>query len=75
MDYDQDFGNYHQRKLKAAMQRTPDAIPTELREAVDGVLWFLDRRLTDAAKAGCHHCGEGDRGIPCWWCGLRNRGR
>jgi hypothetical protein len=39
---------------------------------IDRLIWFLDKRLTDAAKGGCHHCGEGDKGTPCWWCGLRN---
>lgn len=36
---------------------------------------FLRSRLTDAAIAGCHHCGEGESSAPCWWCGLRNMRR
>lgn len=37
---------------------------------------FLERRLTDAAKAGCHHCDDvAEKGSPCWWCGLKKRGR
>lgn len=42
-------------------------------ELLGRVRWFLKTRLTDAAKAGCHHCHEGERGTPCWWCGLKNR--
>lgn len=43
---------------------------------VDRTIRFLDRRLTDAAKAGCHHCDDvQERGGPCWWCGLKKRGR
>ncbi len=33
---------------------------------------FITERLTEAAIEGCHHCGEGDKGSPCWWCGLKN---
>lgn len=40
------------------------------------VIRFLERRLTDAAKAGCHHCDErGEAYAPCWWCGLKRKGR
>lgn len=70
-----DYGNYHLRKLKAAMQRTAQPIPREVQTAVAEVLRFLDRRLTDAAKAGCHHCDEGERGTPCRWCGLKTNRR
>lgn len=46
------------------------------RDLVERVIRFLDRRLTDAAKAGCHHCDDvGEPGAPCWWCGLKRRGR
>lgn len=40
--------------------------------AVNRAIAFLEKRLTDAAKGGCHHCDEGDKGSPCWWCGLKN---
>lgn len=42
-------------------------------ELIDRLISFLRRRLTAAAKSSCHHCHEGERGAPCWWCGLRNR--
>lgn len=50
--------------IKALRAGDPDAVARAIR--------FLHLRLTDAAKAGCHHCDEGARGTPCWWCGLKN---
>ena len=35
------------------------------------IRWFLRNRLTEAAIAGCHQCDEGEKGTPCWWCGLK----
>lgn len=70
---ERDFGSYHQRQLKAVLQRNRRRIPIDMQDAVAGVLKFLDERLNDAAKTWCHHCGEGEPGMPCWWCGLRNK--
>lgn len=44
------------------------------RWTTDDVIHWLRVNLTDAALAGCHHCGEAERAdAPCWWCGLRNQ--
>ncbi len=40
--------------------------------AIERAVTFLTTRLTEAARHGCHHCGEGERGTPCYHCGLRN---
>jgi hypothetical protein len=56
--------------LIAALKANPNGADAAL---VARVRKFLDRRLTDAAKGGCHHCHEGESGAPCWWCGLKNR--
>ncbi len=43
---------------------------------VQAAIDWLARNLTDAALAGCHHCGEEDvHGAPCHHCGLRSRPR
>lgn len=67
---EQDYANYHMRRLKAATQRTPARLPQEVQDAVRGVLQFMERRLSEAAKEGCHHCDEVGPGEPCRWCGL-----
>ena len=54
-------------------QSVIDALNKGEPDAVERAVWFLRNRLTDAAKAGCHHCDEGERGAPCHWCGLRTR--
>jgi hypothetical protein len=37
---------------------------------------WLRANLTDAARVGCHHCGEAEHsGAPCRWCGLRDKPR
>lgn len=59
------------RPALVAARRRKD-LPPEVATAIGETLKFLNRRLTEAAKHGCHHCGEGERGSPCWWCGLRN---
>lgn len=56
-----DYGRYHVEALRTLPH-------PEAHEAAD----FLERRLTDAALDGCHHCDEGDStDAPCWWCGLK----
>lgn len=54
----------------------------DLRNVDDGdgpvgrAIGWLVANLTDAARAGCHHCGEAERSdAPCWWCGLRDEPR
>ena len=63
------FGGTVIRELSELRRTTVD---TDTRIAIGRALAFLRTRLTDAAKAGCHHCGEGEKGSPCWWCGLKN---
>ncbi len=47
---------------------------TETRALLEDIRSFLRRRLTDAAKGGCHHCGEQEtRYAPCHWCGLKGK--
>lgn len=44
--------------------------------AVTRAIDWLLANLTDAALAGCHHCGEAESPeAPCRWCGLRDRPR
>lgn len=62
-----DFANHHVRALQDALLLGGRA---QLVEAAHDVLRFLERRLTQRAKVGCHHCGEGEIGEPCLWCGL-----
>lgn len=57
-------------------------VPMEKRTRVDvkplleRAVMFLNTRLTDAAKGGCHHCDDvGEAGATCWWCGLKRKGR
>ena len=43
-------------------------------DAVDRAVRWLRANLTDAALAGCHHCGEAERADePCRHCGLRDK--
>lgn len=64
------YGNDVTRQLATALKRSD--LPDDARKAIETAVTFLRTRLTDAAKSGCHHCGEGDRGTPCWRCGLKN---
>lgn len=57
---------------KPSPPKEPDvALVRDEDNAVDRAIWFLTHRLTDAAKAGCHHCDENEKGEPCFWCGLK----
>lgn len=56
--------------LNKALKR--DDVPDAVKAAIRDALYFGRKRLTDAARGGCHHCGEGDHGTPCHWCGLKN---
>jgi len=56
--------------LRAVIQTTP-MNEWQLKNMYD-VIDFLETSLSEAAKEGCHHCGERTVGTPCWWCGLLN---
>ena len=59
--------------LVGIRRRTSSAVTSAM---LDSAIDFLKRRMTDAAKAGCHHCDEErDRPAPCRWCGLKGKGR
>jgi hypothetical protein len=66
----EDYAQLLIRDLQQAAKNSPNGRVLLLRAAD-----FLNRRLTEAAIGGCHHCHEGDTGTPCWWCGLKNRKR
>lgn len=70
-----DYGAAHIKALRKALKDGGVNVPGPVQIAATGTIRFLERRLTDAAKAGCHHCTEGPRGAPCWWCGLKNGGQ
>lgn len=60
---------YGQAIIEALSQEQPS-------EAMTHAIDWLRANLTEAARYGCHHCGEGDRPDgPCWWCGLRDKPR
>lgn len=67
------WGQFHIRELRKGIRTALQsgnhrALVIAAGAAVD----FLNRRLTDAARVGCHHCDEGEPGTPCWWCGLKS---
>lgn len=59
------------KDLRKARRRIDQFAHPEVVQAIDRAVKFLRTRLTDAAKAGCHHCDEGEKDAPCWWCGLK----
>jgi hypothetical protein len=73
MKTDPKYGAVHIRRLTKVLRlaQGEPPLPEWAQQFVGDALKFLRRRLTDAAKAGCHHCDEGEPGQPCHWCGLR----
>lgn len=72
-----DYGGVLLKELRQVRRRIlADTVGPGPLSVIDRTIRFLDRRLTDAAKAGCHHCDDvQEKGGPCWWCGLKVRGR
>jgi len=65
------YGDQVRRGLQRVLRK--GGLAPEHADAVKLAVKFLATRLTAAARAGCHHCHEGARGTPCWWCGLKNK--
>lgn len=63
------------RDLTKALRANGANVPMDVQVAATRAVRFLRNRLTQAAIHGCHHCDEGERGKPCWWCGLKNTKR
>lgn len=64
------------RDLTKALRAAPaGSVPADVQTQATLAIRFLQRRLTEAAIHGCHHCDEGERGAACWWCGLKNTKR
>jgi hypothetical protein len=66
------YGAEIDNDLRAVLRELPADAPEETRWRLLKAIGFINGRLSEAAREGCHHCDEerNGRGAACYWCGL-----